>query len=49
VLNGVGYPTPIVPAETPLPNDRFSRIKGWAEEMALGRSDTRYGWIRKKA
>jgi predicted TIM-barrel fold metal-dependent hydrolase len=49
VLTGVGYPTPIVPAETPLPNDRFSRIKGWAEEMALGRSDTRYGWIRKKA
>ena len=49
VLTGVGYPTPVIPAETPLPRDRFAEIKGWADEMALGRRDTRYGWIRKKA
>jgi predicted TIM-barrel fold metal-dependent hydrolase len=49
VLTGVGYPTPVIPAETPLPRDRFTEIKSWGDEMALGRSDTRYGWIRKKA
>ena len=47
VLTGVGYPTPVVPADTPLPRDRFARIKDWADEMALSRSDTRFGWIRK--
>jgi predicted TIM-barrel fold metal-dependent hydrolase len=45
VLMGAGYPTPIVPA-SPLPEDRLSRIKRWGDELALGRSNTRRGWIR---
>ena len=44
-LTGVGYPTPVVPANM-LANDRFSKIKSWADEMKLGRSDSRNGWIR---
>jgi hypothetical protein len=44
-LSGVGYPTPVVPAVS-LPQDRFSRIKGWADEMKLSRSNARNGWIR---
>jgi len=44
-LQGVGYPTPVVPASTP-PEDRFSKLKGWMDELALGRSNTRNGWIR---
>ena len=47
VLTGVGYPTPVVPADTPQSRDRFAKIRGWAQEMALGRSDARFGWIRK--
>jgi predicted TIM-barrel fold metal-dependent hydrolase len=43
-LKGVGYPTPIVPAN-PLANDRFAQIKSWADEMKLGRSNVRDGWI----
>jgi predicted TIM-barrel fold metal-dependent hydrolase len=42
VLNGVGYPTPVVPA---LPNDRFSQLKSWGDEMKLARSNVRDGWI----
>ena len=41
-LNGVGYPTPVVPATT---NDRFSQIKDWADEAKLARSNVRDGWI----
>jgi uncharacterized protein len=44
VLKGVGYPTPIVPVPT-LANDRFSRLKLQADEMKLGRSNVRDGWI----
>jgi hypothetical protein len=44
-LTGVGYPAPVVPANM-LANDRFSKIKSWADEMKLGRSDSRNGWIR---
>jgi len=44
-LTGVGYPTPIVPASM-LPEDRFSQIKSWVDELKLGRSNTRNGWIR---
>lgn len=46
VLTGPGYPVPIVPAESLLPDDRFSKIKSWADEMQLARSNSRSGWIR---
>jgi predicted TIM-barrel fold metal-dependent hydrolase len=42
VLNGVGYPTPVVPATA---NDRFSQLKSWGDEMKLARSNVRDGWI----
>jgi len=48
VLQGPGYPTPIVPASS-LPEDRLSRIKRWADDLALGRNNTRRGWIRTSA
>ena len=44
-LTGVGYPTPVVPTSS-LPEDRFTRLKNWADEMKLGRSNSRSGWIR---
>jgi hypothetical protein len=46
VLQGPGYPTPVVPANSLIPRDRLSKLKGWADELALGRNDTRRGWIR---
>jgi predicted TIM-barrel fold metal-dependent hydrolase len=45
VLNGPGYPTPVVPALS-LPEDRFSRLRRLVDKMAYGRSNTRHGWIR---
>ena len=45
-MSGVGYPTPIVAANSLLPKDRFSMIKGWADEMKLARSNVRDGWFR---
>jgi len=45
VLTGPGFPTPVVPALS-LPEDRFSRLKRLADELAFGRSNTRHGWIR---
>jgi uncharacterized protein len=48
VLNGPGYPTPITPASL-LPNDDFTKIRKNYAEMGLGRSNTRFGWIRNKA
>jgi len=47
-LQGVGYPTPVVPASTP-PEDRFSKLKGWMDELALGRSNTRNGWFEPES
>ena len=47
VLRGVGYPTPVVSASL-IPDDRFSKLKRWAEESGRGRSDTRHGWIRTR-
>ena len=48
VLQGVGYPTPVVPTPSiALPNDKLSKVKKWADEMLLGRSNTRSGWIRR--
>ena len=45
VLQGPGYPTPIVPAAS-IAEDRFSRAKRWMDELAFGRNNTRRGWIR---
>ena len=47
VLNGPGYPTPIVPASL-LPNDRFAQYKRSADEMRQGRSNMRFGWMRTR-
>jgi len=48
MLQGLGYPTPVVPTAM-LPEDRLSKLKKWADEMVLGRSNTRSGWIRTRA
>jgi hypothetical protein len=45
VLMGPGYPTPVIPA-TSMAEDRFARLKRWADELALGRNNTRRGFIR---
>ena len=45
VLQGVGYPEPIMPASL-LPNDNFTKMKKQYAEMGLGRSNTRFGWMR---
>jgi hypothetical protein len=47
VLQGVGYPEPIVPASL-LPNDNFSRMRKQYAEIGLGRSNTRFGWMRTR-
>ena len=38
LLRGVGYPTPVVSANL-IPDDRFSKLKRWAEESGRGRSN----------
>ena len=43
-LTGVGYPTPVVPAST-LTTDRFSQIKSWFDDLKVGRTNGRNGWI----
>ncbi len=48
VLQGPGYPTPITPASL-LPNDNFTKMKKQYAEMGLGRSNTRFGWMRTRA
>jgi uncharacterized protein len=48
VLNGPGYPTPIMPANL-LPDDNFSKMKKQYAEMELGRSNTRFGWLRTRS
>jgi hypothetical protein len=45
VLRGPGYPEPIMPASL-MPNDNFTRMRKDYAEMGLGRSNTRFGWIR---
>jgi hypothetical protein len=45
-LRGPGYPTPVVPASMLPPEDHFSQLKKWYEELRLGRSNTRNGFIR---
>jgi uncharacterized protein len=44
-LRGVGYPEPVVPAATP--KDRFHKMKEWLDDMKVGRSNQRYGWMRR--
>jgi hypothetical protein len=46
VMNGLGYPTPIKAASL-LPNDNFSRLRKDYAEMGMGRSNTRFGWMRR--
>ncbi|MBV8934260.1 MAG: amidohydrolase family protein [Alphaproteobacteria bacterium] len=48
VLHGPGYPTPITPASL-LPDDNFTKMRKDYAEMGLGRSNTRFGWIRNRA
>src|SRR6266700_3816033 len=48
VLRGVGYPEPVMPAAL-MPEDRFAKLKRWADSMGLGRSNTRNGWMRTRA
>ncbi len=43
-MTGIGYPTPIVPVNS-IANDRFSKLKAWGDEIKLGRSNVRDGWI----
>jgi uncharacterized protein len=46
VLRGVGFPEPVTPVAL-LPNDdRFAKMRRWADEMRLGRSNRRDGWMR---
>jgi Amidohydrolase len=47
VLRGVGYPEPVNPASL-TPEDRFAKLKSWADEMGHGRSNTRNGWMRTR-
>jgi hypothetical protein len=47
VLQVVGYPTPITPASL-LPDDRFTKMRKQYAEMGLGRSNTRFGWMRTR-
>ena len=47
VLQGVGYPTPITPAEAALiPDDNFATLRKLRTESGTGRSNTRFGWMR---
>jgi hypothetical protein len=45
VMTGVGYPTPITPVDL-IPNDNFTRLKNLRTDADLGRSNTRFGWMR---
>jgi uncharacterized protein len=47
VLQGVGYPTPITPAEAALiPDDNFATLRKLRTDSGAGRSNTRFGWMR---
>ncbi|MGE5345156.1 MAG: hypothetical protein ACM3JH_04300 [Acidithiobacillales bacterium] len=47
VLRGPGYPEPVQAASL-LEQDRFEKARSEVEEMAWGRSHTRFGWIRSR-
>jgi uncharacterized protein len=47
VLQGPGYPTPIVPAASPtIPNDNITKMKAQYAGEGGGRSNNRFGWVR---
>ena len=46
VLRGPGYPVPVVQAALTPPNDRFAKIKQWMDDIKVGRSNKRHGWMR---
>jgi predicted TIM-barrel fold metal-dependent hydrolase len=54
ILRGVGYPTPVKPVFPKhedsglLPDDKLTKVKKQYAEMGVGRSDTRFGWMRTK-
>jgi predicted TIM-barrel fold metal-dependent hydrolase len=51
ILRGPGYPTPVVPAQSPvalLRNDRLTKMKKQYAEMGGGRDNTRFGWMRSR-
>jgi Amidohydrolase len=45
VMTGVGYPTPITPANL-IPNDNIAKVKADYTATGAGRTITRHGWIR---
>jgi uncharacterized protein len=49
VLRGPGYPEPVVPVALAPNDDRFAKLKRWQEEMRVGRSNERSGWMRVDA
>jgi hypothetical protein len=52
VLEGLGYPTPITPADPVsvsaalIPDDNFTKLKNQRTAAGAGRSNTRLGWMR---
>jgi hypothetical protein len=47
VLQGVGYPTPVTPADL-IPNDNFTMLRNERAGSGAGRSNTRLGWMRTR-
>jgi hypothetical protein len=45
-LRGPGYPEPVTPVGLAPNDDRFAKLKRWQEELKLGRSNERNGWMR---
>lgn len=47
VLRGPGYPTPVVPSLARGPsNDRFAKLKQYMDDIRVGRSNERKGFMR---
>jgi predicted TIM-barrel fold metal-dependent hydrolase len=46
VLQGPGYPTPITPASSLIPNDNFTKLKAQYADAGGRRDNTRLGWRR---
>ena len=47
ILRGVGYPTPVQPADL-MPHDRLTKMRKAYAEMQGGRDNTRFGWMRSR-
>jgi uncharacterized protein len=45
VLQGVGYPTPVTPADL-IPDDNFTKLKEMRAASGAGRDNVRLGWMR---